>query len=208
MTDDQPPHDPGDLAARLTGRAKVNERLDRIEKQTKSLRTDMTALVETVNKLVAANRTKNVRAWVWDELDAAAAEARWDELGDWVTHHLLARHKQHTRTLRACWRQHPDVVDELTALYVVWVDAYRNPHCSATAAAEYHRRWLPDAMAAIDKAFTADGCRAGANSEHKNDDDHRPGRQWDDTELAAFLAENLAGRPTPEDPASTPTNKE
>lgn len=197
MTDNQPPHDPGDLAARLSGQAKVSERLDRIERQNLSLRNDIKSLVETVNKLVAADRVKNTRAWIWAELDADTANARWSDLDDWVTNHLLARHKHHTRTLRACWRRHPDVVDELTALYVVWTDAYRNPHCTPTAAADYHRRWLPDAMAAIDKAFTADGCTAGINSAHKTDDDHRAGRQWDPDELAAFLAEDLADRPDP-----------
>jgi hypothetical protein len=62
--------------------------------------------------------------------------------------------------LGACWYQHRDVLDELTALRATWYAAYRDPAAPATAAMEWHDRWLPGAMRRCRAAIRARGCKA------------------------------------------------
>ena len=185
MTD----HGPGSPMAAL---ALLRARLDDLENALQALAGDVTALADQ-----AAART--TRAIWWPDLDRDTATGAWAQLGDWVSEVPLARagaHERH-RTLRACWRAHPDVVDELTALRVIWLDAYANPATTPTSAADYLGKYLPAAMARIEAAFTADGCTAGINSTHKDPVDHRPGRQWTPQETAEFLTADTAARPDP-----------
>ena len=62
--------------------------------------------------------------------------------------------------LGGCWYQHADVLDELTALRAAWYAAYRDPEAPATAAIEWHDRWLPGAMRRCRAAIRARGCKA------------------------------------------------
>jgi hypothetical protein len=58
--------------------------------------------------------------------------AAWNLLGAWVDEVLRGRHPELYKSLKKCWYQHPDVVDELSALRVAWYGAYRDPRASAT----------------------------------------------------------------------------
>jgi hypothetical protein len=127
-----------------------------------------------------------VRAWWWPALDPDATAVAWQRLEAWVSHALLARHPQHARVLLACWRVHPGVVDELTALRAAWHDAYTNPRAAPTAAADWLARRLPDTITRITAAFTMAGCRIEGGQVVHGDLDHRhhPGG-WTEEQLTA-----------------------
>jgi hypothetical protein len=81
-------------------------------------------------------------------------------LGTWVDEVLRNRHPEMYNQLGSCWYQHPDILDELTALRAAWFAAYRDPAAPATAAIEWHDRWLPGAMRRCRGAIRARGCKA------------------------------------------------
>jgi hypothetical protein len=61
-----------------------------------------------------------------------------DAWTSWLRHrHPLAR------KILACWAQHRELVEELTALWLAWQHAYQQPDAPLTAAADWHDRWLP-----------------------------------------------------------------
>jgi hypothetical protein len=45
--------------------------------------------------------------------------------------------------VQACWAEHPEIVEELTALWLAWQHAYTDSDAPLTAAADWHDRWLP-----------------------------------------------------------------
>lgn len=45
-----------------------------------------------------------------------------------------------------CWSEHPEIVEELTALWLAWEQAYRQRDAPLTAAADWHDRWLPGVL--------------------------------------------------------------
>ncbi|MGY2876384.1 hypothetical protein ACVW00_003574 [Marmoricola sp. URHA0025 HA25] len=49
-----------------------------------------------------------------------------------------------------CWSNHPEIVEELTALWLAWQAAYEEPDPSLTAAADWHDRWLPGVLHRIE----------------------------------------------------------
>jgi len=44
------------------------------------------------------------------------------------------------------WVDHPEVVEEVTALWLAWQAAYVERDAPLTAAAEWHDRWLPGVL--------------------------------------------------------------
>jgi len=80
-------------------------------------------------------------------------------LGAWVDEVLRVRHPEMYDRLGACWFLHPDVLDEMTALRAAWFAAYRDPAAAATAAIEWHDRWLPGAMRRCRTAIRRRGCK-------------------------------------------------
>lgn len=132
----------------------------------------------------------------WPDLDPAAATAAWGQLGAWVREGLLARHPPWRRSLRPCWRRHPNVVDELTALRLLWLDAHTNPQAAPTAAADYLNR-LPVVLARVQAAFKDAGCNTEAGVQvHASHDDRFIPAQWDGDQVAAFITDDT-GRRTP-----------
>ena len=68
----------------------------------------------------------------------------WQELGDWVD---WIRHRYPlARRIPDCWAEHPELVEELTALWLAWQAAYVERDAPLTAAAEWHDRWLPGVL--------------------------------------------------------------
>jgi hypothetical protein len=118
--------------------------------------------------------SKRFRAWLWQDLDTEQYASRLERLALWVDESLVARERtpsalapdvgeslgggkaDEVLKLRQCWREHPDVLDTLTALYVAWYGAYRDPHPSSVAALDYQSRWRPEAVRRLNRAM--DGC--------------------------------------------------
>lgn len=122
------------------------------------MRRETRELAGTVDELV--QRREAVPALWWPDLPAGPARAEAVQgLGVWVDEVLRGRHPEAYNELGTCWFQHPDILDELTALQAAWFAAYRDPAAPPTAPIEWHDRWLPGTMARCKAAIRARGCK-------------------------------------------------
>ena len=95
-------------------------------------------------------------AWSWRELGDQGSEELWNELTDWVG---WIRHRYPVaKKVPPCWPEHPEVVEELTSLWLAWQGAYEQPDASLTAAAEWHDRWLPGLLHRLEHGPHAVDC--------------------------------------------------
>lgn len=62
-----------------------------------------------------------------------------------------------------CWWRHPELVEELTALWLAWREAYQSKDAPWTAAADWHARWLPEFL----RRVGAGGWNVACEGEHK-----------------------------------------
>jgi hypothetical protein len=122
--------------------------------------------------------------WWPDVTDADEHRAAWQALGAWVDEALRGRHPELYKSLRQCWYRHPDVVDELCALWLAWWGAYKDPRASASAPIEWHDRWLPGCIARCAKAVA--GCKGSHESVAE-----RAGLD-DDGEFSRFVEDETA----------------
>ena len=154
-----------------------NERLDR---QLGALGQDVTAqrhavadLGNRLDDLTALARERagrrpagtGERATWWPDLPAGPERtAALRLLRAWVQDVLRGRHPGLAGdSLPPCWDRHDDVVDELTALQAAWQAAYRGTAAPATAAIEWHDRWLPGCLARCKAAVKARPCGAAGH---------------------------------------------
>jgi len=77
----------------------------------------------------------------FDVTDADVAERMLTELADWVKR--VVRRYPESRQLGNCWMHHPELVEQLIVLRLLWMRAYRNPDGQVEKAAEWQDRWLP-----------------------------------------------------------------
>lgn len=98
----------------------------------------------------AADRPRVV--W-WPDLDADEAETAWAALAAWVADVLVERYPEAARVLYACWHQHPEAVDQVTALHATWRAAYQDPTAPPVDAATWQDRWLPALLGHIRSAL-------------------------------------------------------
>jgi hypothetical protein len=123
----------------------VQRRLDDLAEtvsEVGTLRAEVAAVAEVAGNMVTA-QSQGVTSW-WPDLATGDSRAEaLESLGVWVDEVLRARHPEMYNRLGACWYEHLDVLDELTALRSAWYAAYRDPEAPATAAIEWHDRWYP-----------------------------------------------------------------
>lgn len=116
------------LGSVVVGSAAMAEEIEDLRSKVGELAAVVTGLVE-----VEEQRTRPERAIWWpDVTNLEDRRAAWNLLGAWVDEVLRGRHPELYKSLKKCWYQHPDVVDELSALRVAWYGAYRDPRASAT----------------------------------------------------------------------------
>jgi hypothetical protein len=99
------------------------------------------------------------RAVAWQLLDADAAEAVWRRLARWVGW-LRGRYPL-ARQVPACWWRHPELVEELTALWLAWRQAYVAGSAPVTACMDWHDRWLPGLLRRIGSGGWNLACEGG-----------------------------------------------
>lgn len=99
--------------------------------------------------------------WTWRNLASHTAERQWLELADWVGW-LRSRYPL-ARRVPLCWWRHPELVEELTALWLAWKDAYATKHAHLATPADWHARWLPDFL----RRIGAGGWNIGCEADHK-----------------------------------------
>jgi hypothetical protein len=145
--------DDSDLFALVDEQRHITERLDQLA----------TVVAELADKLHEA-RSRRRAPW-WPFLTPEERAAGWGQLIDWLRHTLLPRQPGFAEALEpghagpdatACWYRHPDVVDDLTALYALWRAAYVEPSASAANAAEWLDRWVPATRRRVTEALK--GC--------------------------------------------------
>lgn len=81
-------------------------------------------------------------SWCWRNI--GPAQELWHQLTDWVNW-IRSRYPL-ARKIPACWADHPEIVEELTALYAAWQYAYEDLESPLTAAADWHDRWPPGVL--------------------------------------------------------------
>jgi hypothetical protein len=139
----------------------VQRRLDDLAEtvsEVDTLRAEVAAVAEVAENITTGHG-HGAASW-WPDLATGESRAKaLESLAIWVDEVLRARHPEMYNRLGACWYQHSDVLDELTALRAAWHAAYRDPAAPATAAMEWHDRWLPGAMRRCRASIRARGCR-------------------------------------------------
>ena len=158
MTEDRPSDVPGHpstagadagLARQLLRHAEaltgLRRDLDQLATQTADTLADLLTRLDTLPDASAAERQRAFPGlqvgWCWRDIGPRAAATLWSEVTTWVAW-LRSRYPL-ARRIPACWPQHPEVVEELTALWLAWQAAYTDPDAPLTAAADWHDRWLP-----------------------------------------------------------------
>jgi hypothetical protein len=135
-----------DLARQLLAQAAAIAELRAVVDQLTDDTTDNSAnLVTRVEDLERAAAPRPVAlTWCWRNATPRASEALWHELitwTDWIRHRYPL-----ARRIPECWHQHPEAVEELTALWLAWHGAFEDAEASLTAAADWHDRWLPGVL--------------------------------------------------------------
>ena len=127
------------------------------DEQITRLAMDIEHLSEEVSSPAASSAP-----WTWRNLSGAAAERQWLDLGDWVGW-VRGRYPL-ARQIPLCWWRHPELVEELTALWLAWKDAYATKHAHLAAPADWHARWLPDFL----RRVGAGGWNIACEGSHKD----------------------------------------
>ncbi|MCW2855543.1 MAG: hypothetical protein JWR52_1158 [Marmoricola sp.] len=135
--------------------SRLRHDVDRLASEITDAYADLVSRVEAV-ATAEDNSSAFPTAWNWRTLGPKASEELWKQLSDWVT---WIRHRYPlAKKIPRCWGQHPEVVEELTALWVAWQAAYEKHDGFLTAAADWHDRWLPGVLHRLEHGSFALDC--------------------------------------------------
>jgi hypothetical protein len=134
--------------------------LDQLATQTADTIADLCTRLQTIDDEQDTGRQRPFPgpqvAWCWRNIGPRAADTLWTELSAWTVW-LRGRYPL-ARRIPACWPEHPEVVEELTALWLAWQAAYTDRDAPLTAAADWHDRWLPGLLHRFDHGPFALDC--------------------------------------------------
>jgi len=150
------------IAAQLISQAQTIARLRKDLDDLAHQSTDtFVGLVERIEDIEsgAESATSSSTAWCWRDLGPRAAEELSDQLTDWVDW-IRSRYPL-ARKVPACWADHPEILEELTALWLAWQAAYQDRNASLTAASDWHDRWLPGLLYRLEHGPFALDCANG-----------------------------------------------
>lgn len=173
------------LMAVFTKVSRVEDRVQKIEDA--DLGKHIVELSEIVSQIAEDHaREARVRAWNWSAMSAKEAGDAWAELLRWRRKVLAVRWPtMYDKMTRPCWFRHPDVVEDLSALYVMWHWSFVAKEATAPRAWDWTDRTLPCTARRIQE--TLDRCKHG----------HRapmPAEDHDDAEISAFIVDDLNAR--------------
>lgn len=135
--------------------SRLRHDLDQLASEITDTYADVLTRIESLNGPPAA-RSATPSAWCWRTLGEQGAEELWTQLKGWVA---WIRHRYPlAKKIPSCWAEHPEVVEELTALWLAWQAAYEHPDAQLTAAADWHDRWLPGALHRLEHGPHAIDC--------------------------------------------------
>lgn len=154
------------LLAQAQALAELRRDLDRLASDTTDTLTGLSQrLDETETKAQQRDQTPSSagQAWCWRTAGPRTRETLWTELTDWVDHWLRHRYPL-AKKIPPCWGRHPEVVEELTALWLAWQSAYTQADAPLTGPADFHDRWLPGLLHRLDHGAYALNC----GTKHQN----------------------------------------
>ena len=153
----QPASDP--VARQLIGQAEMISRLrhdlDQLANEITDAYADLLARIESTQP-TADSDSASPASWCWRTLGPEATEELTAQLHDWVSW-LRSRYPL-AKKIAPCWNQHPEIVEELTALWLAWQAAYEQDNASLTGAADWHDRWLPGLLHRLEHGPHAIDC--------------------------------------------------
>jgi hypothetical protein len=135
--------------------AQVRHDLDQLASETTDTYADLLARLEDRER--QSTETPVPTTYCWRNLSSEEQTELWQQLSDWVNW-LRGRYPL-ARTLPACWADHPEVVEELTALWLAWRAAYEASDAIPTAPVDWHDRWLPGLLIRLARGPLALPCR-------------------------------------------------
>lgn len=140
--------------------ADLHKQREEDRKEIDQLREMVSGLAATLKSVLDTGKAKAPAAPRWDHLDQAAEAAQLAQLGKWVNAVLRVQYPEYP--LPDCWSAHRAALWELGTLCAEWNRTYGDPRGVDLDRAEwFHERWLPGALARLNKAICADGnyCR-------------------------------------------------
>jgi hypothetical protein len=151
--------DPEPLARQLLQQAQVIARLradlDRLANEATDTIADVLARLEYL-EASPSNSSTTPAAWCWRDLGPHAQTELMAQLAAWTA---WLRHRYPlARKIPGCWAQHPELIEELTALWLAWQGAYQQPDAPLTTAADWHDRWLPGLLQRLEHGAFALDC--------------------------------------------------
>jgi hypothetical protein len=139
--------------------AALRRDLDRLAHETTDA---LTGIHDRLDETVTANDhpaiAESPDGCCWRDLDESNAAKKLEQLTSWVDW-LRSRYPL-ARRVPACWPEHPEIIEELTALWLAWQHAYTEPDAPLTAAADWHDRWLPGFLHRLEHGPFALDCAA------------------------------------------------
>lgn len=153
-----------------------------------------------------------VTAVCWPALTAAEADQTWQNLAKWVADVLGPFYRMTRGELPDCWARHPDAVIELVWLHTCWREAFDDAAGRPAAAAEWHTRWRPAALAAVAAAAPERLCRPGEHLIPTRESDAARSEARDARAAAAVATSPGIGRVDPQGyqppppPAASPSD--
>jgi hypothetical protein len=150
------------LARQLVQQAQLISRLrhdlDQLASEITDAYADVLTRFESLDDRPSA-RSGTPNAWCWRSLGEQGRDELWSQLKDWVD---WIRHRYPlAKKIPTCWAEHPELVEELTALWLAWQAAYEQPDAQLTAAADWHDRWLPGLLHRLEHGPHAINCGDG-----------------------------------------------
>ncbi|MCW2855514.1 MAG: hypothetical protein JWR52_1129 [Marmoricola sp.] len=134
--------------------SQLRQDLDRLASEVTDAYTDVIARLDDPHD--PSGTTRAPAAWSWRTIGPHAADQLWAQLRGWVDW-LRARYPLAKRIPR-WWDEHPEFVEELTALWLAWQFAYEQSDPPMTAAADWHDRWLPGLLDRLEHGAFATNC--------------------------------------------------
>ncbi|MGA5824083.1 hypothetical protein ACPC54_40335 [Kitasatospora sp. NPDC094028] len=185
---------------------KIKKRLEQLERQGLN---DRLSLLESQNlaqniyklaKAVEADAKAKLNApspcWDWTSMTEEEAGEAWAKLLRWRREVLKVRWPSRFWDMTTpCWYLHPEVVEELSALYLVWDFTFNDSTSTVYREIEFLERWLPGTHARVKGALSK--CyKDGAAGRHVPADDTEHWRDHDDEAVGHFIQADLDARPS------------
>jgi len=164
MTADSTPPAADPIGRELIRHAQLISQLRRDLDELASGTTDLAAdLMSRLEHLSGGDTTRTAtRPWCWRDLGPKAEEELRSQLTDWVSW-LRSRYPL-AKKIPPCWAKHPEIVEELTALWLAWQHAYAEAEGPLTAAADWHDRWLPGLVQRLERGPHAINCSSSGHT--------------------------------------------